>query len=247
MKTINKEYSFLFIFVICLLFFGCRKVGDNNSSNQQNQPSAQNNESSTQSTNSSDDLRKKELELKEKELQLKEKELNQNSSDNFGGEPATINDPDGYTNIRSGPGINYSIIGIIKQDEEFYAKVNFKNDWWEVKSNGVTGYVHKSRIVFYADKKQNNTGRNITTSTPGRYPEASDRYLNKSDVSYLSRYDLKIMRNEIFARYGYIFITDDMRNYFQKQSWYIPRYDDVNNMLNQMEKANIELIKKYEK
>ena len=79
-----------------------------------------------------------------------------------------------------------------------------------------------------------------------KFPQASERILSASDLSTLSKYDLKIMRNEIFARHGYIFTTNDMKNYFQSQSWYTPRYSNVNSMLTSIEKENIALIKKYE-
>lgn len=78
------------------------------------------------------------------------------------------------------------------------------------------------------------------------YPEASERYLEPQDVENLSLWELKIMRNEIFASYGYIFKTDDMRSYFSSQSWYSPGYDDVNSMLSKIERDNIEFIKRYE-
>jgi hypothetical protein len=54
------------------------------------------------------------------------------------------------------------------------------------------------------------------------------------------------MRNEIYARYGYIFKSKEMRNYFTAQSWYTPRYSDVSSFLSETEKKNIELIKRYE-
>ena len=86
-----------------------------------------------------------------------------------------------------------------------------------------------------------------TSSTiPGRFPEASERLLTASDLRDLNKEDLKIMRNEIFARHGYIFKTAEMKQYFQKQSWYTPRYSDVNAKLSKTELKNIDLIKSYE-
>ena len=54
------------------------------------------------------------------------------------------------------------------------------------------------------------------------------------------------MRNEIFARHGYIFKTQEMKSYFSLQSWYSAQYNDVTSMLSSIEKQNIEVIKKYE-
>lgn len=91
--------------------------------------------------------------------------------------------------------------------------------------------------------RQNNSG----SVYPGVYPEASTRKLTSSDLNYLSSYQLKIMRNEIFARHGYIFKTTDMKNYFSNQRWYDPRYNNVDNLLTSTEKQNIELIKRFER
>ncbi|MFZ4105380.1 YARHG domain-containing protein [Flavobacterium sp.] len=51
-------------------------------------------------------------------------------------------------------------------------------------------------------------------------PESSTRLLLLSDIQNLNTWDLKIMRNEIFARHGYIFQTQDMIDYFNQQSWF---------------------------
>lgn len=83
---------------------------------------------------------------------------------------------------------------------------------------------------------------------PGKYPEGSKIYLDESDlVVYYGKDELKIMRNEIFARHGYIFQTDDMRTYFSKQSWYKPERTNVDNLLSKIEKKNVLTIKSAEK
>lgn len=83
---------------------------------------------------------------------------------------------------------------------------------------------------------------------PGKYPEGSKIYLDESDlIVYYGKDELKIMRNEIFARHGYIFQTDDMRSYFAKQSWYKPERTNVDNLLSKIEKKNVLTIKSAEK
>ena len=82
---------------------------------------------------------------------------------------------------------------------------------------------------------------------PGEYPDASLKVLTSSDLSGFSKRELKIMRNEIFARHGYIFKTDDMKKHFASKQWYEPKYNDVNNMLTEIEKQNIRTIQQLEK
>ena len=96
------------------------------------------------------------------------------------------------------------------------------------------------------DKKRDNSNPGFFASGAGLYPEGSQRYLSEGDVAYLSKRDLKIMRNEIFARHGFIFKTNDMMEYFNRQSWYRPLNNDVTNYLSKLEAANVNFIKSYE-
>jgi len=89
--------------------------------------------------------------------------------------------------------------------------------------------------------------RRTVPAIPGRYPFASQRYLSASDLRTLSNAELKIMRNEIFARHGYIFKTDAMKRYFSRQSWYRPDSHNVIDRLSPVELANVETIKAVEK
>lgn len=85
------------------------------------------------------------------------------------------------------------------------------------------------------------------TSNPGLYPFVSERVL---DYEELARYDLqqlKIMRNEIYARHGYIFRKGgEMEAYFKKQPWYQPLYTNVDQFLSSVETENIKKIRVLE-
>jgi len=87
---------------------------------------------------------------------------------------------------------------------------------------------------------------NNSSSLSGRFTEASERLLSSNQLTALSKEDLKIMRNEIFARHGYIFKTPEMKSYFATQSWYHGKYEDVTSMLTSIEKQNVQLIKRHE-
>ncbi|CAN5217230.1 hypothetical protein BH10ACI1_BH10ACI1_30610 [soil metagenome] len=78
----------------------------------------------------------------------------------------------------------------------------------------------------------------------GKYPEGSTRLLNENDISGKSNWDLRIMRNEIFARHGRKFKNAELRSYFMSQSWYSPRFDEV--QISEIEKRNVEFLKNYE-
>jgi hypothetical protein len=81
----------------------------------------------------------------------------------------------------------------------------------------------------------------------GFYPEASQRLLKASDVENMMKEDLEFMRNEIFARHGFCFKKKHLRQEFENEDWYVPDTVDIRGRLTEIEKKNIDLIKRYEK
>ena len=80
-------------------------------------------------------------------------------------------------------------------------------------------------------------------------PDSSTRYLDRAELEGLSKYDLRIARNEIYARHGRKFSDPALSSYFSSKAWYTPSIDaDKFNedVLNKIEKANLELIKSVE-
>lgn len=84
----------------------------------------------------------------------------------------------------------------------------------------------------------------------GKYPESSIKLLDSAYVASFSKEELKIMRNEIYARYHYQFKENgELEKYFLQQDWYSyspARYRSVQNLLTWIELKNIELIKSIE-
>jgi hypothetical protein len=78
------------------------------------------------------------------------------------------------------------------------------------------------------------------------YTQVSTGYLDATSLTTYSKTDLKIMRNEIFAVYGYIFKTEPLKSHYGAMRWYKPEHENVENMLTDIEKANVQLIKEVE-
>ena len=74
----------------------------------------------------------------------------------------------------------------------------------------------------------------------------SNRKLSSSDLSAYSSADLRILRNAIFAKHGYIFKSDDLKKFFSQFDWYNPRFENVDSELSTIEKNNISFIKQKE-
>ncbi len=71
--------------------------------------------------------------------------------------------------------------------------------------------------------------------------------LTDADVAGLSKSEIRILRNTIYARHGRSFKSSDLNNYFRGFSWYNPYRSEVPpSELSAIEKHNINLLSKYE-
>lgn len=67
-------------------------------------------------------------------------------------------------------------------------------------------------------------------------PQSATRPLTAADIASLSPAELRMARNEIYARHGRIFVSADLASYFSRFPWYHPTSTDV--VLSQMESRN---------
>ena len=81
----------------------------------------------------------------------------------------------------------------------------------------------------------------------GEYTRTKFDIISNEILNSFPLEDLKIMRNEIFARYGHVFIKGgEMAEYFSRQRWYYPIERDVSQLLTEIERQNIANIKLVE-
>jgi hypothetical protein len=163
-------------------------------------------------------------------------------------ERGTIADPDGFTNIRRGPGTRVAdgseipIVGrlVVGEVFDFFPDVS---DWWLVRTpDGRQGFVHRSRIV--AAGASNDSG-------PWLFPDSSVRVIGESELQRLSADQLWRARNEIFARRGYIFQSERGKEFVRRLgAVYTPLSADQNSVLTSMnaaERANVANIERIER
>ena len=129
---------------------------------------------------------------------------------------------------------------------------------------------HNGEFIFYEDNGELKRGLRMDNLWPGEntdfnsgigrridsiggyyqgdYPYTSIRLLKKSELENMSsRIELKLMRNEIFARYGYRFEPNGiMDQYFSDKAWYQPQFEDVTPFLTDIEIQNVNQIKDTE-
>jgi hypothetical protein len=74
----------------------------------------------------------------------------------------------------------------------------------------------------------------------------SVQLLTETDLRGLTKPQLRILRNTVFALHGRKFASKDLQEYFGAMEWYRPKYDEVTHLLNNIEKKNVEFIQKHE-
>lgn len=106
------------------------------------------------------------------------------------------------------------------------------------------------RVIIYLSKGPENQ---IATYYPENYANSDEyvlvgsdmRYIDKSEVYCLSKDNMEIALNEIYARHGRKFASQELSNYFNSKSWYrgtVEPSDFNENVFNKYELANINTI-----
>lgn len=102
---------------------------------------------------------------------------------------------------------------------------------------------HDEEEEFQPDDAPANQGAN--TSLPD-YSWLSIRLATESDLAGMNNNQLRLMRNYIFARHGYIFSDQALTQHFSQYPWYKPTSKDVLGKFNSYEKKNVAIIKAHE-
>ena len=95
--------------------------------------------------------------------------------------------------------------------------------------------MHYSRIALTSSRR----------NQPKTYfPDSGSRLISPGELSSLSKSELRLARNEIFARKGRIFSSADLKEHFARFDWYRPTSTEV--AVNDIEKANAKTIQAEE-
>lgn len=110
-------------------------------------------------------------------------------------------------------------------------------------------FIKKTETINYDTSVNNESSyydNNAIDESEYKYEYLREREMTYADVEGKSAEELRLMRNYIFARRGYIFESEDLKEYFEQFSWYVPLYYDVTPRLSDIEKYNVNFIKEYE-
>lgn len=76
---------------------------------------------------------------------------------------------------------------------------------------------------------------------------ANDTITQYNDLQSKTTAELRLLRNDIFARHGYMFKSADLSEYYSKQPWYKIDKNFTEKMLSQSEKNTVNVIRELEK
>lgn len=113
---------------------------------------------------------------------------------------------------------------LVERNEEYlsYSHYDIVTDYWE-NVREVRDVANRIDPLFFTDMK----------------------YYKAEDFADAPEVVIKLARNEIYAKHGYIFKDEDLNHYFNGCIWYTPEcgaedFDD--SVLNEYERANLELL-----
>lgn len=143
----------------------------------------------------------------------------------------------------------YTIQNIVLKDGVLKGN-NFEANFYNVETHKNMFGLHVLETDFELINK-NEFGKKIGKGNDfyeGDFTIASKKFLSDDFLNSQSLRNLKLMRNEIYARYGYDFKSGgEMEKYFEKKSWYAPNSNFNEALLTVVEKKNVEKIIQFEK
>lgn len=125
------------------------------------------------------------------------------------------------------------------------------------KNQVVEGFTDRLNYSNVRGKSDEDDTEESDTETPENrefvdgqlFPNSSNEYLSEDVVSKLTQEEIQYAINEIYARNGYIFGTEEgWYDYYIQFSWYqpsVPREDFDDSYFNDVEYANVKLLASY--
>ena len=107
-------------------------------------------------------------------------------------------------------------------------------------SNPTIGESHVNSLgdVYYKNHNEYNNLQGYIV------PQSNQRYLTEDELKNYDKYTLDLIRNEIYARYGYAFKEEPFKSYFSNKNWYVKdeSFKGADSELNNYELKNIKLL-----
>jgi flagellar basal body-associated protein FliL len=137
-------------------------------------------------------------------------------------------------------------LDITKYEMDDYTTIRHQISGENLKADGI--YVPSSGSNSSSTSATTDSSEATSTVSSGDYviSDSNTREISKSELISLTPWQLKVARNEIYARHGRPFVHKDLQCYFATKSWYSedPNYDVSS--ISYVENKNIATIQSYE-
>jgi hypothetical protein len=163
----------------------------------------------------------------------------------------SIGDMDNFQNVllTEDKLVGLSLLELRILREEFYARHGKKfdapgirdyfawRDWYKVAKN--------QKAIKLNATEQKNVDLLAAYEAKVREKLATEE-LKEETLGALFAEDLRVLRNEVYARHGRIFKDPELQKYFAAQAWYKPNPDFKDDQLNEIEAKNLAKIREAE-
>lgn len=140
------------------------------------------------------------------------------------------------------------VVGLNLHNGRINESKNRSKIFSEYSAGGIAGW-NDGRLQGNEDFGEIVDSRSTTHPNDFILPYSSTRELTDSDLRSLTAHELRIARNEIYARYGRVFRDEMLQQHFDSKQWYsiLPKLSlGVEPTLTDLELSNIRLIEAYE-
>lgn len=148
--------------------------------------------------------------------------------------------------VLKNPATGKLLMTFVVNGKKYYANVSEGSTTEQIKNKpytitaAPTSETYKGNTIYEISNLTGYDGKDYVI------PESGTRLLKESDIKGMSRYDLALARNEIYARHGRKFQTAEYNAYFTSKPWYKinPNYNysDDDSNLNDIEIKNVQMI-----
>ncbi len=128
----------------------------------------------------------------------------------------------------------------------YYANVSAGSTTEQIKDKDITITAHPTDVRYNGNTVYEITSMTYYDDKDYIIPQSGTKLLTNDDIKNLSKEQLALARNEIYARHGRKFQMAEFKNYFSKKSWYKENpnynYDNEGSNLNEIESQNVAFL-----
>lgn len=138
------------------------------------------------------------------------------------------------------------LAGLLNRDEEYASQSSETSRYEESTAQSTV----ESSTENTMESTQESSEEYAEANPAYILPDSDSRYYSREDLVGLSKEELRIARNEIYARHGRRFNDKNLQAYFDAQDWYsgdVAPGDFSDSVFNEYEAYNKDLIVAYEK